>query len=323
MFENIAQLENEVKEFEKNILASKALIEHLNSLIDAINANNSAFEKGSELLQQAVNNKTISDAEALDKLISYVQHSNTSAVEEVKNYNSGIQNSFTHNTSEIIASVQSLAEANASSLDNTLEDIRSSNDETVKAVCKSDLELQSALAEKVNTLIAAVDEKSEADKIAVENAVTALKENIQSSIKNLEDKQQVLQSYIAKNSDEELLKLDKNIEAALADIRSANKELAENIASGNASLLNSTLVHIDDSIKTYNSKLAQTSNELESCKEVLTQKYNEFESRLDEANLAAFYDKLDSMEKHIKSKFTLLYACFGISIAVAVISIFL
>ena len=65
MFDNIAELEKEVQEFEKNILASSQLVKSIEQLAKAADAQVRSFAKDSETLLRRIEQQNAAEKDAL------------------------------------------------------------------------------------------------------------------------------------------------------------------------------------------------------------------------------------------------------------------
>ena len=106
MFEDITQLENEVKEFHKNILASQDLLNRLDSLMHAVSEEHNAVVTQTEAVNQSILEKSQAASSLLESSANEVRQSNQSVQEEFKSQADRICSSAAETAQTITASNQ-------------------------------------------------------------------------------------------------------------------------------------------------------------------------------------------------------------------------
>jgi hypothetical protein len=377
MFENIAQMEKEIEEFRKNIIASSELVKRIADLTEATKQHKDSFILSSETLiaklddcvaqfksdhdnslkalesdnaalienlQQTIAQDIQEWLSSLEKTKNAIETCEEVAIskndEKIQRFSSEcdrlIDGMHTHLVSQKIAydeSLKALENSNAALIENLQQSIAKDVQEWLASLEKN----KTAIETCEKTTISKTDEQikhfsSECDRLidGMQSNLVSQKTAYDESLKALEHSNATvienLQQAIAQDVQEWLTSLDKTktaIETCEQDTISKTDEQIKQFSSECRRLASGILSVLTKQQSAYLDKLNETEKVINGYQVEAENKYNNFVQRLETTNVDQIFKEVQDLKKTLNTKIAILMTGVGISIVLAIISVFI
>ncbi len=289
MFENITQLENEVKEFHKNILASQDLLKRLDSLILAITEEHNSVVAEAEAVNQTILEKSQSAALLLE-----------TSTEKMHQANSALQTEFGTHAAKICKTFEEQSEAMTAAIAQATNTVTFSNQTTL---------------DQIQTQHDALSEKADYTLNAMTDSNAKVVSDMRVCISGL-------QSALTAAADQRLASNGQMLQDTIQQLNQIFSDLLRDLAQQDKSMIQNASTDIFNRLNEYSLKLQESVRILEQSRYDLQKKYDEFSRALASDKLKNILEKIDNVEKSMNSKFTLMFTGLGITAILAILSIF-
>lgn len=156
MFENIEQLEQQVKEFQKNILASTALLKSLEELTAAVKQQQVSYDQSAKSLIENMEQDRAASKEQADELTSTVSRLATNATDDIARNNNELLSDFRSSIASYDTTVKGLLDKLAedrTALNKQAEQILSSMEKQAQSIPENVAKENATLIEQIRQSI--------------------------------------------------------------------------------------------------------------------------------------------------------------------------
>ncbi len=297
MFDNIAQMEKEIEEFRKNIIASSELVKGITDLTEATKQHKDSFISSSETL-----------IAKLDDCVSQFKSDHDNSLKALESDNAALIENLQQAIAQDVQKWLTSLDTTKTAIEKCEQDTISKTDEQLKHFSSECDRLISGMESNLVSQKTAYDESLK----ALENSNAALTENLQQAI--AQDVQKWLTSLdttktaIEKCEQDTISKTDEQIK----QFSSECKRLATGILSVLTKQQSAYLDKLDETEKVINGYQVEAEN-----------KYNSFVQRLETTNVDQIFKEVQDLKKSLNTKIAILMTGVGISIVLAIISTFI
>jgi hypothetical protein len=301
MFQNIEELEKQVKEFQKNILASSAFIEGIQNLTNMVESQQVQFDKDAKDVLGAIDTYTKYIKEQTDLLIKSISEQTSKEADD-----------FAKSNEELIAKVKASSEELikfvTEKITEKVDELSRSNAELTANSKASSEGLAKFVTDKVDELSKSNTEMTSKAKADVDALIKFVTEHTTAKAKEVTDSN----SELIRGFESRFVEYEKSLGLLFDRVKADNVKISEDAISAFRTIN-----------QEYGKKLDEESALLKELIAKLEIKYNEFIQKLENTNVDMLFAEVQNMKKAINNKFTLLFAGVGVAIALIIVSFFI
>lgn len=316
MVGSIENLEREIEQFQKNVMASSELVKLLNQMLDQIKSQNESFNQKSNDLISRIDkvpenietaNNTCNDqiksdvANELEQSLSKFSDEQNQYIRSLEETRSQIQKYIEHSDlqkNEVDIKITDILKR----CDLLIEQIKTDNDRTIGEI---KLSVDKIASDRISEL------KTEQDKY-----IKTLDETKQAIVNQL-DKLDAFEEHTINRHSE----LIKKVESTVEIIKKENDESVESIKKDNDEVLIKRNTELVEEFNKYISELKETQQVIKSSEKKLDESYEDFLNTLKKMNISNLYNQNQQLKDELNKRTTIIMIMAIVGIIIGILGL--